>query len=172
MLNRLPDFIDPVAFADRQRQLQGEIPLNKLNRLSDVLTDDNGSVKIELSFDRQGRVPVISGHLKTKLKVICQNCLKPMDLSVEENVNLGIVLNLEQADLLATDLDPLLLEEERISLNQIIEDELLLALPAFPRHQDPCLNESASTPTIAESEPEPQSTNPFAVLAQLKNTGD
>ncbi len=172
MLNRLPDFIDPVAFADRQRQLQGEISLDKFSRLNDVLLDNNGSVKIELSFDRQGPVPVISGHLKTKVKLICQSCLKPMDLAIEAKVNLAIVLTLEQADLLADNLEPLFLEKERISLTQVIEDELLLALPDFPRHQHDCQGESTSTPAIAESNTEPQSTHPFAVLAHLKNTGD
>ena len=32
MLDRLPHEIDPIAFADKQRTLQGLIPLNKLER--------------------------------------------------------------------------------------------------------------------------------------------
>ncbi len=172
MLDRLPDFIDPIVFADRQRQLQGEIALNQLNRLSDALSDDKGVLSVDLSFKKEGRLPVISGHLNAQLKLTCQSCLQSLDWPVDIEINLAVVSSLEQADLLAGEYDPLVLEEEKISLTEVLEEELLLALPDFPRHQEPCLKVEQPIEPPPENDTDTQSSNPFAVLAQLKNTGD
>lgn len=174
MLDRLPDFIDPIAFADRQRQLVGEIALNKLDRLADVLSDDEGVVSIDLSFSKDGRLAVIQGQLKANLKVECQSCLEVMDWPLEIDINLGAIKSLEMADKLAGVYEPLILEEERISLNQLIEDELLLALPDFPRHEQACLKvqDNANKSTAGNETEQSAPNNPFSILAQLKNTGD
>ncbi len=175
MLERLPDFIDPIVFADRQRQLSGEIALNRLTRLKDVLCGDSGAVRVDLSFSKQGRLAIIRGTAAATLKVECQSCLQPMDWPLEIEINLAAVTSLEQADLLAGEHEPLLLEEEKISLNLLVEDEMLLALPDFLRHEQDCMNHQAA---VAKDEPkddetaQPDSNNPFSVLAQLKNTGD
>lgn len=175
MLERLPDFIDPIVFADRQRQLSGEIALNRLSRLKEALCDDGGTVSIDLSFSKEGRFAIIRGTATATLKVECQSCLQPMDWPLEIDINLAAVTSLEQADLLAGEHEPLLLEEEKISLNQLVEDEMLLALPDFPRHERDCMNYQAATAKDEHKDFEtaqPDSNNPFSVLAQLKNTGD
>lgn len=172
MLNRLPEFIDPIAFADRQKQLIGEIALNSLTRLGSALSDDNGVVNIDLSFFKEGRLAVIQGTINASLKVECQSCLEAMDWDLNLTTNLAVVNSLEQADKLAGEYEPLILDEERIPLNQIIEDELLLALPDFPRHQQKCSDYQESVLSVEEDNEKTQSNNPFSVLAQLKNTGD
>lgn len=175
MLDRLPDFIDPIVFADRQRQLTGEIAINKLSRVGDVLCDDSGTIKVDLSFFKKGRLAVIRGAVTAILQLECQSCLEAIDWPLDIEINLAVVNSLEQADLLAGEYEPLLLEEEKISLNQLIEDEILLALPDFPRHQQNCLNHQkakVSDDIKNNDKTQPNANNPFSVLAQLKNTGD
>ena len=175
MLDRLPHLIDPVAFADKQRTLQGKIPLNKLERLADMLLDRHGEVEIDLTFSKDGRVPLIQGHVKTDLILECNTCLEALSLPVELKINLGIVQSLEQAERLSGEYEPLMLEEEKIPLHEIIEDELLLALPDFPKHEHECKPYKQSTEAVkpvANNNQQSQSNNPFSVLAKLKNIGD
>ncbi len=175
MLDRLPQFIDPILFADKQRELIGIIPLLKFTRLADALLDNSGQVTIEFTFSKEDRRPVIRGHIKAELTLSCCCCLNAVLFPVDIEINLAVVHSIEQAERLAGQHEPLLLTEEKIALHELVEDELLLVLPDFPRHQEEC-----ATHYLAESFPvlhplkntQLTSNNPFSVLAKLKNIGD
>jgi uncharacterized protein len=171
MLDRLPVLIDPLSFAERGKRLLGEIKINELSRLSDILLDSSGEIEIDFSFDKEGRVPVIVGEIKANLIAECQSCLKQVVLPVDKYFKLGMVLTDEQADRLTSDYEPLFLQGEKISLNDLVEDELLLALPDFPKHSEVCV-EREETEAVNNDEQQMDSNNPFSVLAKLKNTGD
>jgi len=176
MLDRLPVLINPISFSERGKRLSGTIEISELTRLSDVLVDNTGKIAVEFSFDKEGRVPTIQGEIKTNLMLECQSCLKKLEWPVNVKIKLGIVQSLEQADRLASDCEPLMLETEKISLNDLVEDELLLALPDFPRHQQNCVDDSGIEEEFEETETNieqsKETNNPFSVLAKLKNTGD
>jgi len=174
MLDRLPVLIDPVSFAERGKQLLGAIEINELSRLSEILLDNSGEINIDLSFGKEGRVPTIVGEIKANLILECQSCLKQVVLPIDKHFKLGMVTSLEQADRLASDCEPMFLNDEKVSLNELVEDELLLALPDFPRHPYECVEREKAEPiieTVVEVE-QVESNNPFSVLAKLKNTGD
>lgn len=173
MLDRLPDFIDPIAFAERRRELVGTIKVSKFTRLSEVLADDRGEVEIAFSFFKDGRLAIIHGTIKATLALTCQSCLKEVLWPIDATINLGVVSSLEQADRLGSEYEPLLLESEKIALLELVEDELLLALPDFPKHDYPCVEHAASQAieSVDKSE-QGKSDNPFSILAKLKNTGD
>jgi uncharacterized protein len=174
MLDRLPLLIDPIAFADKQRTLQGQIPLNKLSRLADILLDDKGQIEINLFFAKDGRLATVRGSLKTDVVLECRNCLEALNLPLDLEVNLAVVRSLEQAERLAGEYEPLMIEEEKIPLYELVEDEVLLALPNFPRHEYECQAYKHSSETKSNSDKALQSpsNNPFSVLAKLKNIGD
>jgi uncharacterized protein len=171
MLDRLPVLINPVSFSEKGKRLVGVIKISELTRLSDVLFDNTGEVEVDFSFDKEGRVPVIDGDIKAILMLKCQACLEKLEWTVNKPIKLGIVLTLEQADRLDSDREPLILEEEKILLANLVEDELLLALPDFPRHNENCVSDQVNEATTVD-EPKIDSNNPFSVLAKLKNIGD
>jgi uncharacterized protein len=168
MNDRFPNFIDPLAFADRKRQLIGEIALNKLARLQDALYDQQGQIRVNLSFSKNKALPLIQGTIAAQLNIECQRCLDKINLPLNVSIKLAVVNSIIQADTLSGEYDPFISTEKKISLNQLIEDELLLALPDFPRHQQTCVNyfEAVSENKITASH------HPFSILAQLKNTGE
>jgi len=173
MLDRLPVLINPVSFSERGKKLTGPINVSDLSRLSDALVDDSGVVNIDFSFDKEGRRPILEGVIKANLMLQCQACLKPVEWSVERRFKLGFVISLEQADKLPGDCEPLLLDNESISLNELVEDELILALPDFPRHKEECITREESVAEVKEdNETQLDPNNPFSVLAEFKNTGD
>jgi uncharacterized protein len=175
MLNRLPEIIEPLHLADKRGELKGEIAVSSLKRIADLLYSDKGSVSVELFFGREGRLATIEGRIQTVLQLECQNCLQALEWSVDSAVKLGIVGTIEQANLLGESFEPLLVEGETMRLSDLIEDELLLCLPSYPKHQHSCLAEQSgnNNTQLAEPAPKPASENPFSILATLKkNTGD
>jgi len=174
MLDRLPEYIDPLQLADNRGALKGQIPLKSLDRLADILADDTGTIAVDLFFGREGRLAKIEGHIETVLELKCQNCLGAVKWPVDCAIKLGIVTSIDQANRLPEGYEPLLVEEGKILLKNIIEDEILLILPAFPKHQHSCLapkldnNNIDSLVNDEQSSPE----NPFSILAKLKHTGD
>ncbi len=169
MLDRLPELIDPILSAEQRRETVGRIPIKGLERLAEWLENNDGDVTVDFAFEKKGRIATVHGSIKADLALVCQNCLKRLDWTLDIPVNLGVVSSEEQANRLAEEFDPLWLEEDRLAFKDIVEDEILLSLPDFPKHEEPCIRHK-----LAETQREPatRSDNPFSILAQLKNTGD
>ena len=169
MLYRLPELIEPLSLAERDRNLKGEILLSSLPRLTDILAEDSGSVAIELSFGKDGRTAWVQGKVEAILRLKCQNCLDVMDWPIKSEFKLGIVTSIDEVTLLSDDYEPLLVGEEKIALNEMIEEELMLSIPTFPKHATRCLVYTQAE-DIKSSEKNEQSgtNNPFSVLAKLK----
>lgn len=126
------------GFAERQVELTGEIELKRLSRLRDMLHADDGSVRVGVRFgpSRRGWVPMRLEYEAT-VRLVCQRCLEPMDFDIAVEAKLGLVENTGAEALLPEDHEAVLLEEGRFNPAQLLEDELLMALPLVPRHEKP-----------------------------------
>ncbi len=170
---RLPEFIDPWHFAEIGKELSGQVRLTNLPRLDDVLLDREGEAKFLLRFyKREHRQIHITGFVKATLSMVCQRCLEPVSIPITSDVDVVVVEGYEEAKQLADELEPLLAGDNRIRLNEVIEDELLLALPQVPMHpEDECRaayeNFTGSHgQNVGESDE--KKPNPFAALKDLK----
>jgi len=175
MVDRLPELIDPLHLADKRAELKGQLLLSSLDRLSDILYNDSGVVAVSLSFFREKRCATVVGQVDAKLALICQNCAQSLDWTVHSRFKLGVANTMAQADRLPPDYEPLLCAEgQKLPLKDIVEDELLLALPAFPKHEHPCFAAEHLTDkaAVGENGKTGPTENPFALLAQLKKPGD
>ena len=102
-------------------------------------------------------------HLQARLSVAqtCQRCLSPMPLLLEVDRHFRFVA--DEAAALAEDDDceeDLLSPSPDLTLQSLLEDELLLAMPLVPRH-DRC-------DSPIELAADPDLPHPFAVLAGLR----
>lgn len=165
MQSSLPTVIQPWTLADEGAALVGKLPLSALTRLSAMLgdTDAEVSVQLTLGVDDQG-VAHIGGLLETTVTATCQRCMEPISLPLKVNPRLGLVRDEAGATKLAEGYEPLVVSGHEASLVEIVEDELILALPFSPRCADPAVCERApampGTPAVA-------SNNPFAALSVL-----
>jgi uncharacterized protein len=115
-------------------------------------------------------------HLRatTALPLECQRCLKAVAVRLEiERSFLFVHGEDAAAQLDAQCEDDVLALTRALDLRELVEDELLLALPLVPRH-DTCpepLRDGVETgePPGAAEQPAPAS--PFAALAALKRPG-
>lgn len=172
MSTRLPEFVDPWRAADLGKQFSGRAALAKLPRLMEAVLAPEGEVELDLTFDRDAQKRAcIQGIVRATLTLECQRCLGPMSFPVEAELHLALVESAAEAERLPEVYDPLLIEEPRIRLLDIVEDELLLSIPLIPKHEAGACSAKyvASPPQQGEPEETPNKENPFAVLAELKD---
>lgn len=169
----LPRLIEPLELARNARSLTGSISLVGLGRLGESLFSREGAVAISLHFgiDESGYA-CINGRLSANLKLVCQRCLESMDWPVETEFSLGIVTNERQMEALPANYEPLLVGAEPVLLADIIEDELILALPDIPAHEPSQCHQPDAGQESADSAHgrvmTPEGSNPFSVLERLK----
>ena len=172
MLDRLPEFIDPLQLAERRGVLNGRLPLSTMDRLAEMGADDGGFAEVELRFSKEGKIATVRGRIEATVGLVCQNCLGMIRWPVVSDVALGVVASLDEASLLPEPYEPLLLGTSKLALKELVEDELLLAVPTIPKHSERCLEKMAhkNRPVIESNEVAHE--NPFSVLAKLKHTGE
>ncbi|MEW6764774.1 MAG: YceD family protein [Pseudomonadota bacterium] len=141
--------------------LEGELSTSEMPRLNGIILND-APVQFSLVFgkDEEGRA-VVEGVLKTAVEMICQRCLKPVSIELKPEIGLGVVATEAEARQLPDHLEPLVLSDEPVSVADLIEDEILLALPAVPRHAHQCVAEHR------EHEGMEKTDNPFAALRDM-----
>jgi uncharacterized protein len=167
MLTQLPHHIDPIQLADRGARLQGELPLSGFRRLAESLWSEEGRVRLDLLFSRnQNGIRCVEGEIKARLRVLCQRCMGPMDLEANSAVRLELLTDPGQPSRMPPDYEPFIVPLESTPLVELVEDELILALPISPLHPD----KECMQPGWISNENNVTKPNPFAVLANLKNT--
>lgn len=170
------------AFAAAGAELHGETALGDLPRLKDsaVAADALPVVQWRASGERKARVGSpdeiwLQLHAAVDLPLECQRCLAPVVTRVEAARRLRFVEGGEAAAaaLDADSEDDILPLARSMDLLELVEDELLLALPIVPRHEL-CPEPLPATLGEAGIEPddEPEKPHPFAALAKLKRKDD
>jgi uncharacterized protein len=151
------------------------LPLSRLRRLADRLANAEGEVACRLLFARDGDGKgVIHGEIRATLQLVCQRCMSPVAWSIDEAFTLVPVQSIEEANLLPDHYEPLLLGEAMVRPAEILEDELLLALPQIAMHgTGDCALQVDTTVEKGRGNGRSGSTHPFTALAALKGgSGD
>ena len=89
---RLPLEVDPIRLATREEHLQGTIPLKQMKRLISALSSNEGEVLIDVEFSVDiNQVVILAGEIKTDTQLICERCMKEMDLPIALNFQRAFV---------------------------------------------------------------------------------
>jgi uncharacterized protein len=169
MMTLLPEYLDFAQKARNGCEIQGFWPINRLNRLAELVQPDEGNIEAELVFDQQGKQKVITGHVSASLKLTCQRCAQAMDYPLDAEFKLALISDEAHADRIPDDCEPFLLTDDRMSLPALLEEEILLAMPLVAMHEHDCSDylqmqrkqEQEEAASAAEKE------NPFAALKDL-----
>lgn len=165
--------IDNLAFSKKNETLSGILLLADCPRLQELLhqpslkAEKAESNAQEIAFDLTGTTNSLNQHflslsITAKLSANCQRCLSAMPLILKLHFNY-LISDVEDADLEALALDnvddyDLLQSNANMDLAALIEDELIMALPIAPTHENTCVE------LITQSGEKP---NPFAALKGL-----
>lgn len=174
-----PRRLDVAALAAANGELSGEWALATMSRLSDsVLGVEPAGAPIHWQAEGEQR-PVSGGepeiwlHLTAQacVNMRCQRCLSALAVPLDLDRWIRFVRDADQAEALDAELEDDVLELQRhMNLCELVEDELLLALPLVPRHEvcpEPLPSPIDNGAVDADGEA-PARPNPFAALAHLK----
>ena len=99
-----------------------------------------------------------------ELPLLCQRTLERYLHRVRLVQQLGLITSEAQEDALPEQMEPLLVPESgEMPAIDLVEDELILALPVVP------INPDSTLPDAFRAEEEEEKQNPFGVLSQLKD---
>lgn len=175
-----PTHLDVKAFAQAASAIAGHDLLSKYARLVQETKGQGAdraidwSARGELRTDEAGAEQVwLHLTVDVSFPLTCQRCLGPLDQAVCVQQSFRFVGSEEAAAAQdeEADEDVLVLSRD-FSLADLIEDEVLMALPVIPRHET-CpagLKLSVADPDFETASPE--KVNPFAVLAKLHSGKD
>ena len=125
------------ALASRQR-FAGSLPVAQLPRLGALLADRDGSLEVDLAAEKEpGGAAWLRGGIRGQLSLTCQRGLHPFTWALDLRTDLRLVTSEAEEERVLKDCDPYLVQEDRLPLRELVEEEVLLALPMMPRCDDP-----------------------------------
>jgi uncharacterized protein len=166
----LPPWAKPLdvdRLADSGAIVEFAVPLAELDGLCSLRAGVAGSVAGEAHFSRRQGVAVAELAVRGLATLECQRCMQPMGVPVDTTVRVALLASEVDAARAPADLEPVLAPGGRISIGELITEELLLTLPIVALHAGsaPC---AAPPGTAAADEQRGAETHqPFARLSEL-----
>ncbi len=153
-----PGRIDSFQFARSGSRLNGRLEAEQLPRLAGLrVACEELTFELRGSESRSGKLG-LRLRAEGRLTLICQRCMGPLEIPLNLEVDLelaGTTEEIEQAD---DEVDRVLASREMVA-SELVEDEIILALPMVPRHEDCGPSQAARNSGRA---------SPFEALAGLK----
>ena len=164
----LPDRVDCARLADDAVVLERVYQLAEMPRLKDLLADARGSVRARFAFGKlaAGRAGA-AVSIEAAPQLLCQRCLQGFAVAAAGGSELEFA---GSSDAAAADVqhEIYVMDEGRVSLRELAEEELLLALPAVAMHEP---QSCGRAPTYAAYEETQDTlgdrTRPFTALQDL-----
>jgi len=177
--------VRPDAMAARREEIRDAIPLGSTDRLASLVREtlercdgdvpgdwESWPLTVQLAFEHRRvegsqPVPAVTGQARVTLPLICERCLGLMELALQADI--AFLLpdeGMSEEALPGFEVWPV--EGRGVRLLDLVEEELLLALPLALLHED----RSRCTPVAgqyagAEAEQGPETQRPFGALKAL-----
>ena len=170
--------LDVRAFAKAVGHLEGEAPLSALVRLAaDAAAHDGAEPMVHWQADGEvisspGGAEQVWLHLQvhTQLPMVCQRCLTPAVIPLDVDRDYRFVADEATAELEDDEAEEeVLVLSRQFDLLELIEDELLMALPVVPRHEECPVPVQLQAGEHELEAAEVEKPHPFAALQALKS---
>lgn len=150
--------------AEARAEVDFAIPLAELSGLRSVRAEIGGEVHGQVRFGRENKFAAAQLSLSGVAMLACQRCMQPMQLPLQTSTRVALVTSEAEAARVSGDLEPVLAAGGRISIGELIMEELLLMLPIVPLHEEAA--DCARVPG-ASAETGVETHKPFAHLGEL-----
>jgi uncharacterized protein len=149
--------------ADGGAEVDFAVPLAELRGLGAGVA---GSIAGRARFARAQGLAVAELTLHGAATLECQRCMQPMSVSIATVAKVALVASQADVARVPAELEPVLAPGGRISIGELITEELLLTLPIVALHGkgEPC---AARPADAAAAELGQETHKPFARLADL-----
>lgn len=168
---------DVRKLADTRAEFDLEFPLRELPGIPPEVGGSDGRVRARVRFGREQGFAIADVSLDAQLQVICQRCMAPMALTVSTRSPVQVAESEQEAEDAPAGRETFLAPEGRLSLEALVAEELLLALPIVPLHETGA--GCAALDGLVQDRPAPKAAEevsstarPFADLKALLERGD
>ncbi|HZO22290.1 MAG TPA: YceD family protein [Steroidobacteraceae bacterium] len=160
--------LDIDRLADSEADVAFVVSLAELPRLRSRLEGVSGTVAGHVRFSREAGLVVADVEVSGDATLICQRCLQPMSEPVNSSVRVALIATEAALARVPDQLEPVLAAGGRISIGELVEEELLLALPIVPLHAPAaaCIV-AKDAPLVSEDKPDHTTQRPFERLSEL-----
>lgn len=166
MASELPRLVEPLQLAQKGWTASGVVPRDAFHRV--LLANAAADVTVKMWADESGAM-FASGRIAASLVGRCERCLEALDLTVNAEFR-WLLLSPGTNGLGSPDWDEVELTGTTVDLYEMLEDELLLCTPPYPKHVLACGAEIVSPRSDDDPAP-PKRPSPFAVLSRLMGDG-
>jgi uncharacterized protein len=157
------ELLEVDRLADGGADVDFAVPLAELAGLRSPRAGVGGGVHGHAHFAREQGMPVADLAFSGTVSLQCQRCLQPMERSLERVSRVALIASESEAGRVPPEREPVLAPGGRISIGELLTEELLLLLPIVPLHE-----ERECEPAAAERLASGGETHrPFASLADL-----
>ena len=161
--------IDGLQFARCESELTGVIAPESLPRLAETGCQV-GDIRFRLygGTNERGKLSlhfVITGTIDQA----CQRCLQPVQFLIQLGVDLELSRSRDEIKSADDDVDRILATRKMI-VEELVEDEILLALPMIPRHEQ-CAAFQDNREAVEEEFEPAKPASAFSLLASLSTLG-
>jgi uncharacterized protein len=131
------DQVNAKELAARAAVVERSLVLDQLARVAASGGLQGTRIKARLRFGTFDRRTTVDVGIEGVLVLRCQRCLQPCECTVTDSAQLMMVPR--DTDVVPEDYEPLLGSPEQLSLAEVIEEQVLLAMPLVPAHEDAAL---------------------------------
>lgn len=134
-MTHMPETIDIRKDAKFKRKLAFQVPLEVMTRVLESTPKSFGVADVSIQFDRdvQGYA-YIDLEVQVTIVLECQRCLDDAEFPLTLKQRLSPVDSAVEASELAEGVEPAQAIDGQVDVKDIIEDEILLAIPMHPKH--------------------------------------
>jgi len=160
--------LDIDRLADGEADIDFAVPLAELPRLRSQLASVEGLVRGRVHFTRESGFVVADLSMSGAATMACQRCLEAMTQPVSSAVRVALITAEADAGRVPEHLEPVLALGGRIAVGELVEEELLLALPIVPLHAEASdCAVAQDVPAVKVEAPQQTTQKPFAQLDKL-----
>ena len=177
--------VRPDALAARREEVRDTIPLGSTDRLAGLVREawtrcdgevpgdwERWPLEVELEFERRRvegdqPVPAVTGKARVTLPLVCERCLGLMELALEADIAF-LLPDADMTDEALPGFEVWPVESRGVRLLDLVEEELLLALPLALMHEDRLRCRPVTEHYAADdAQAEPDTQRPFSALKSL-----
>ena len=135
------EVIDGLRFARAALERRGTVGMEQLPRLAQLRCSTEG-LEYRLRGGRAGNgKPCLRLSVRGSVEVLCQRCLDPVQVPIAIDAELQLAESPREISEADDGIDRVL-ASRNMSVGWLVEDEVILALPMVPRHED-CVHRTA-----------------------------
>lgn len=110
----------------------GLVELKQLPRLKETV-ESAQPLRASLQDGKDQDGYYIQSHIETECELICQFCMEVYTFPLQSTTRFRPVLTLEATREVSPDEEPIIYENGKVNLINMIEDDALLAIPNYPK---------------------------------------